>query len=137
LKELSGATVYANEAERISFRESAIHLGTSTVEPDEYLQDGQVITLAGMEFKAISTPGHTPGCMCFYFEEAGMLFSGDTLFRASVGRTDFKGGSMDALVENVIKKLFVLPDDTIVLPGHMAATTIEYEKNCNPFFHGL
>lgn len=133
LRALTGAKVYANEAEKASFTDSMIHLGTKVVLPDAYLTDGQVMTLGGMEFTAISTPGHTPGGMCFYFEPEKMLFSGDTLFRASVGRTDFKGSSMEALEDGIKNKLFCLPDDTKVLPGHMAATTIAYEKANNPF----
>lgn len=133
LRELSGATVYANEAEKVSFKDSSVHMWTSEVTPDAFLTDGDRYTFGGMEFQAISTPGHTPGCMCFYFEKEGMLFSGDTLFRASVGRTDLPGGDTDALVRSVKTKLFTLPEETKVLPGHMGPTTIAFEKMHNPF----
>ena len=133
LRELSGAKVYVNLAEKASFKNSAIHMWDSELTPDEFMEDGERMTLAGMEFVAISTPGHTPGCMCFYFEKEGMLFSGDTLFRASVGRTDFPGGDTQQLVDSVRNKLFVLPEDTQVFPGHMGATTIAFEKKHNPF----
>ena len=133
LRELSGATVFANVAEKVSFKDSSVHMWTKEVTPDAFLEDGERRTLAGMEFVAISTPGHTPGCMCFYFEKDNMLFSGDTLFHASVGRTDLPGGDTEALIESVKNKLFVLPEETKVMPGHMGATTIAYEKIHNPF----
>lgn len=133
LRELTRAKVYANVAEKVSFRDSSVHMWTREVTPDEFITDGQELCLGGMEFRAISTPGHTPGCMCFYFEKEGMLFSGDTLFHASVGRTDLPGGDTMALVESVREKLFVLPEETKVLPGHMGATTIAFEKLHNPF----
>ena len=81
----------------------------------------------------IETPGHTPGGMCIYIESANILFSGDTLFCQSIGRTDFPGGSFRALADSVHSKLFVLPDETRVLPGHMGSTTIGFEKENNPF----
>ena len=84
-----------------------------------------------MTFEAIATPGHTRGGCCFYFKEDGILLSGDTLFEESVGRTDFPGGSMSEIVRSVREKLFVLPDDTKVYPGHGGMTTIGYEKENN------
>ena len=80
----------------------------------------------------IETPGHTPGGVCYYFKEDGILLSGDTLFAGSVGRTDFPGGSMTALVES-LKKLKALPDLTKVIPGHGPSTTIGEEKGSNPY----
>ena len=133
LRELTGAKVYANIEEKLSFKNSAVHMWNCEIVPDEFLKDGQVVSFGGMEFRAISTPGHTPGCMCFYFEKEGLLFSGDTLFCASVGRTDLPGGDTDDLISSVKNKLFVLPEETKVLPGHMGATTIAYEKKMNPF----
>lgn len=95
--------------------------------------DGQVLSLAGCEFRVIHTPGHTPGGVCYYVESAGVLFSGDTLFEQSVGRTDFPGGSMSELVRGIEEKLFILPENTHVYPGHMGTTTIGEEKAFNPF----
>lgn len=86
-----------------------------------------------MQCKVIATPGHTAGGCCYYFEEAGILVSGDTLFAESVGRTDFPTGSMSTLVRSIREKLFVLPDDTRVFPGHGERTTIGHEKEYNPF----
>lgn len=108
-------------------------IGGRSYKADEFFRDGETVTLAGLTFKVIATPGHTPGSCCFYFEEDGVLISGDTLFEQSVGRTDFPGGSMQALVSSIKEKLFVLPDETLVLPGHMGTTTIGDEKQGNMF----
>lgn len=104
-----------------------------TLKADEFLRDGQEIVLGGISLKVYHTPGHTPGGCAYYCPEAGCVFSGDTLFQASVGRSDFPGGSMSELVRSVKEKLFILPDETKVYPGHGDETTIEYEKKYNPF----
>ena len=83
------------------------------------------------ELKFLETPGHTPGGMCILVP--GHVFSGDTLFQASIGRTDFYGGDYGEIVRSIREKLFPLPEDTIVLPGHMSQTTIGFEKENNPF----
>ena len=100
---------------------------------DVYVKDGEEISLAGMTCKVIATPGHTAGGCCYFFAEAGILVSGDTLFAESVGRTDFPTGSMGTLVRSIKEKLFVLPEDTRVYAGHGESTTIGYEKKNNPF----
>ncbi len=104
-----------------------------TVTPDLLVGDGDTLTIGGMTLSFIETPGHTIGGMCIYCEQEGVLFSGDTLFQGSVGRTDFYGGSFDQLIRSIKEKLFLLPDETHVLPGHMGTTTIGSEKRYNPF----
>lgn len=106
-----------------------------STQADELFKDGDVLELAGIKLKVISTPGHTVGSVCFYIEEENMLISGDTLFCASVGRTDFPTGSSRQLIESIKTRLFVLPDDTAVFPGHNDMTTIGYEKTHNPFIY--
>lgn len=101
------------------------------IRPDGMLSEPGEILLGSISFRVIETPGHTPGSICLYGQ--GILFSGDTLFLESVGRTDLPGGSFRALKESILGKLFVLPDDTVVYPGHGDTTTIGHEKVCNPF----
>ena len=131
--------IYAPSAEKEMLSDSSYNMtammGTPmTVRPNEWLEDGQELEIAGIKIKVIFTPGHTPGSASFYIEEAGFLISGDTLFQESVGRTDFKGGSASTLSKSIEEKLFTLPDDTQVFPGHGASTTIGHEKKYNPFF---
>ena len=87
----------------------------------------------GLDFRVLPSPGHTPGSVCFHLPSAGVLFSGDTLFRAGVGRTDLPGGSLEDLERSLRSVLYVLPDETRVYPGHGAPTTIGTEKRANPF----
>ncbi len=102
------------------------------VEGAKTLTDNQVIEMAGMKFLVLHTPGHTSGSCCYYLPEENILISGDTLFCQSVGRSDFPTGSTSQLLRSIGEKLFVLPDNTVVYPGHGDATTIGYEKvhNC-------
>ena len=99
----------------------------------QYVKDGDLLDMAGMKIRVIQTPGHTIGGCCYYIADEQTLFSGDTLFRASIGRTDLPTGSMGALVRSVKEKILVLPDETRVYPGHMEETTVGYEKKYNPF----
>lgn len=98
-----------------------------------YLRDRETLELAGYTFQVIHTPGHTKGGCCYYVASEGVLFSGDTLFQNSVGRTDFVNSSTSDLVHSVREKLFLLPDDTMVYPGHMGETKIGHEKKYNPY----
>lgn len=130
--------VYAHEAERELLGDVGRNISRQAGRPcavsaDVYVKDGQEITAAGLSCRVIGTPGHTGGGCCYYFEEAGFLLAGDTLFRESVGRTDFPTGSMGTLVRSIKDKLFVLPDDTKVYPGHGESTSILHEKQYNPF----
>lgn len=100
---------------------------------DRLLADGETLTVGEIEFQVIHTPGHTLGGICLKADD--VLFSGDTLFEQSVGRSDFPGGSHNQLISSIKNKLLVLPDETIVLPGHGNATTIGNERHGNPFLH--
>lgn len=138
LRELSGAPIYAYEAEKVLCEDAITNVSDQvgrpyTVVPDYYVKDGEEITIAGMTCKVIATPGHTVGSCCYYFEEAGMLIAGDTLFQESVGRTDLATGSMSAIIHSVKDKLFLLPDETKVYPGHGDVTSIGHEKRYNSF----
>ena len=97
-----------------------------------YLMPADTISFGHTTFKIIETPGHSPGGLCFYSEADKTLFTGDTLFRGSIGRSDFDGGSMFLIIQS-LRVLSQLPDDTIVLPGHGERTTIGYEVATNPY----
>ena len=99
---------------------------------DELLTDGMVLTFGQESLTVLHTPGHTPGGICLSGD--GVLFSGDTLFAGSVGRTDFPGGSMQQLLDGIRQKLLLLPDDTAVYPGHGGSTRIGWERENNPYF---
>lgn len=138
LKELTGALVYASEDEVSLLESSSKNCSKGCgrpceITPDKCLKDDETITLCGIEMKALKTPGHTEGGMCYYIPEAGFLISGDTLFCESVGRTDLPTGSMSTLIRSIKEKLMNLPDDTKVYPGHGDQTTIFSERNYNPF----
>lgn len=138
LKKCSGAKVYAceKEAELLTDMQDNLSImfgNPLKVQADVLLRDGEETTLADMSFQTIATPGHTIGSCAYYFKEADILLSGDTLFDGSVGRTDFPTGSMSLLVRSIKNKLFVLPEKTICYPGHGGTTTIGWEKDNNPF----
>jgi len=104
--------------------------------PDRLLADGDTLPLGSETLQVIHTPGHTPGGVCFLVRregEPGVLFSGDTLFAGGIGRTDFPGGSYVGLLDSIQQRLFALPDDTVVYPGHGDPTTIGEERRTNPF----
>lgn len=135
---LEPVQVYAGENERELLKDVNLNVSDQAGRPcstyaDVYLKDGQELTVAGITLRVIATPGHTEGGCCYYVEEAGILVAGDTLFQESVGRSDFPTGSMGTLVHSIQDKLFVLPDETKVYPGHGDSTTIGHEKKYNPF----
>ncbi len=105
----------------------------STDPADFTLEEGDIVEQAGVKLKVLHTPGHTPGGICLYSEDEGIVFSGDALFCAGVGRTDFPGGSMTRLLKSIREKLLILPEDTVVYPGHGPVTTIAQEKATNPY----
>jgi len=100
-------------------------------DPDFNPLDGDIIEVEGLQLTVIHTPGHTPGSLSYYTN--GVLFSGDTLFQSSIGRTDLPGGDYDQEMASIVDKLLALPDETIVLPGHMAETRIGVEREMNPY----
>ncbi len=101
--------------------------------PDRWLNEGDEIRAGKVQLNVLETPGHSPGGICLWEENAKVLFSGDTLFRGSIGRSDFPGGSMEALLRSIRTKLLALPNETRVYPGHGAVTTIGEERMLNPF----
>ncbi|MBQ3105202.1 MAG: MBL fold metallo-hydrolase [Lachnospiraceae bacterium] len=138
LKELSGAPVYAFEEEREVLESDRLNVSREvgrsfTMKADVYLKEDEEVTLAGMTFRLVATPGHTKGSCCFYFEEEQVLISGDTLFQGSVGRTDLPTGSGGTLYRSLKEKLMCLPEETKVYPGHGDSTTIGEEKRYNPY----
>ena len=102
-----------------------------SIDADLYVGDGDALQVGEITLTFRKTPGHSPGGMIILTD--GVCFSGDTLFQASIGRTDFYGGDFPLLLDSIRTKIFTLPDDTIVLPGHMGQTTVGFEKENNPF----
>jgi len=107
---------------------------TQPPKPDRYISDGDIIRFSDIEIKVIHTPGHSPGGVCFLYDN--ILFSGDTLFQGSIGRTDFRKGSLKELKNSIKTRLYNLSDKTIVYTGHGPITTIGDEKRHNPFVRG-
>lgn len=105
-----------------------------SAEADVCVDDNDVLEMLGTGIKCLHVPGHTQGGMCYYLEDEKLLFSGDTLFHYSLGRSDFPTGDGQALVDNIEKKLLTLPEDVVVYPGHNDRTTIKREKIGNPYF---
>lgn len=133
------AEIYACEEEKELLADADMNCSGSlrgkrvVLEAGRWLRDGAIVSLGSLAFQAIHTPGHTKGGMCYYFSRDGVLFSGDTLFFESVGRTDLPTGNGGEIVRSIKEKLMVLPGETLVLPGHGSQTTIDYEKKNNPY----
>jgi len=133
----TGAQILAHAAEDALLKEADLNLsklGTGkalSITCDRLLEDGDIIELGAGKLTVIHTPGHTAGCACFYDEENNVLFSGDTLFKGTTGRYDLPTSDGNALFSSIKNKLFTLPDDTKVFPGHEAGTTIGWEKSNN------
>lgn len=104
--------------------------------PLHFLEAGDTVTLGNNTLKVLFTPGHSPGSICFYCAEQGFVIGGDVLFYQSIGRTDLPLGDHETLLHSIREQLFVLPDNTVVYPGHGRSTTIGYEKRNNPFLLG-
>ena len=140
VKKLSDAKIIGGADDEEGFLDPQINQSFKvnkniSIKLDQKVKDGDEITVGSMKCKVIATPGHTKGGVCFYFEEDGLLFSGDTLFCETVGRTDFEGGSLGEL-KNSVDKLLRLPPETKVYPGHNEFTTIEHERAYNPLSQG-
>jgi glyoxylase-like metal-dependent hydrolase (beta-lactamase superfamily II) len=137
VKEATGAVLMMHEADLPllqNARNSAQAFGLNvspSPDPDKFLNEGDVFSFGEHSFSVFHVPGHSPGSICLL--SGGHLFVGDVLFAGSIGRTDLPGGDFDALIEGVREKLFRLPEDTIVHPGHGPDTTIGREKQMNPF----
>jgi hydroxyacylglutathione hydrolase len=106
-------------------------------QPDAFINDGAGIILGASSGKFIFTPGHTPGEFCLYFEKERICFTGDVLFKESIGRTDLWDGDYEQLMDSIRTRLLILPDDVIIYPGHNSFSTIGYEKKNNPFLNGV
>lgn len=142
LKEFFYAKIMCHKEDLTTLKlanKSATYYGLEPVkipEIDEFLEDNKVIDFFGSPIKVIHTPGHSTGSVCFYIQQDNILISGDTLFLESIGRTDFPTGSFEDIIDSIENKLYTLPDDTVVYPGHGFHTTIGYEKKSNPFVQG-
>lgn len=133
-----GIRIYALEEEEETLSSPALNLSRwdekeMVYHADEFLEDEQEIDLAGFHIRVFHTPGHTVGGCCYYFPYQNVLFSGDTLFHMSVGRTDFPKGSMSDIIRSIQQKILPLPDETMVYPGHNDETTIGTERMYNPY----
>lgn len=136
-----GVKIQLADAERTTFESSVSQMCTFMHRPlplelppaGTYLHDGDLIEVGSLRFEVIATPGHTPGGICFYDQTHGVLFSGDSLFKGSIGRTDLPGGDFQALVQALKTRILSLPDQVTVLPGHGPATTIGAERRNNPY----
>lgn len=141
LKQLLNIPIAMHEADAGSFlNQVSLFLGSMfgappSPQPDMLLKDNETINVGNLSLKVIHTPGHTPGSICLYYP--GHVFTGDTLFVGAVGRTDLPGGSWETLINSIKTKLFTLPEETIVWPGHnygeKPSSTIKEEKIFNPF----
>ena len=133
LKQKYNIPVYISgkDKELMKNRQSVFGELWNTTEEDKEINDGDVLELGNLKIKCIETPGHTPGGMCFFVE--GVVFTGDTLFYGSIGRTDFPGGNHKELINSIKTKLMTLADDIVVLPGHERESKIKFEREHNPF----
>lgn len=128
--ELPTLIAVQNYAPQMGFRYDISPIG------EVFLKDGDKIQIDNDELEVILAPGHSPAHICFYSASQKFLIGGDVLFRNSIGRTDLPGGNHQQLLDNIKQRLYTLPDDTIVYPGHGPSTTIGFEKNSNPFIQG-
>jgi len=139
VKQKYGSKLYLHKTEVFVLNAQKIlaaHYGFNLYQPatpDNYLNEGDLIEFGTQKFSVLFVPGHSPGHIAFYNEKEKVVLAGDVLFLNSVGRTDLPGGNHNTLIESIHKKLFTLPDDVTVYPGHGGETTIGLEKRTNPF----
>ena len=140
LAEQSGCEVWGSTLDAplgLALQQQAAMFGLGIdVEPlrlDHGLADGDTLHIAQTQIRVIHTPGHSRGGLSFYVPDENILFSGDTIFQSSVGRTDLDGGDMDTLIKSITEKILPLPDETVIAPGHGYTTTVADEKRSNPF----
>jgi glyoxylase-like metal-dependent hydrolase (beta-lactamase superfamily II) len=139
LKRLTGAPILYNPRDLPLVKMMDIQAGWLGVEtpevaaPDDSLDQGRIVEIAGLSGEILHTPGHTQGSVCLYLPEKNLLLAGDTLFAGSVGRTDLPGGDGPTLIRSIHDQLLPLPDSTVVVPGHGPNTTIGKERASNPF----
>lgn len=130
--------VYAGIEEDRLLRDPSLNLSGSMgsdqmgINADYLVRNGEVLHLIGFDWKVLETPGHTVGSVCYYIEAEDVLISGDTLFAQSLGRTDLPTGNTREIMDSILNKLLVLPEDTMVYPGHGEQTTIGFERKYNP-----
>lgn len=115
------------------FKKFGFFLEAETVSPDFLIEESENSEFLGLNFQVLLVPGHCPGSLCFYAKDHGLLFGGDVLFAGSIGRSDLPGGDFALLIQGIQTKVFQLPNETRVLPGHGPPTTIGEEKRSNPF----
>lgn len=139
LKKLTGAPILYNQNDLPLVKMMDVQagwLGIPTPEvapPDANLEDGQIVSIAGLTGSILHTPGHTEGSVCLYLPQQTLLLAGDTLFAGSVGRTDLPGGNTAKLLKSIHNSILTLPEDVTVIPGHGPKTSIGVEKESNPF----
>lgn len=138
LKRKYQVPVYVMEAEQVILGDPQLNLSGSwgsafTVKADCLLKNEENFTLAGVTIRAYHTPGHTKGGACYYLPEENLMFSGDTIFCESIGRTDFPTGNSGELIRSVRRMLELLPEDTVIYPGHEESTSAAHEKIYNPY----
>ncbi len=140
LQDETGAQVMVHENDALLLKNTAAQAAlfgmqtASPPKPDYFLKGGDGIKIGDVEMEVIETPGHTPGGISLYVKDAKVVFTGDTLFWGSIGRTDLPGGDFNTIIHSLKDKLGRLPDDTKVYPGHGDDTTIGLEKRQNPYF---
>lgn len=139
LAALYGIPVYMSAEDQVILDNDALissHFGMPAPDTSfEYVSvaEGDTVSFGNTSFTVISTPGHTPGCVCYYDEKDALLISGDTLFNGSIGRTDNQWGDYDKMIVAIMDKLMGLPGEVVVIPGHGPVTDIAYERTHNPF----